>query len=238
MIELIAFDADDTLWHNEILYSAAQEKLERLLAAYCQNGRAKEELYRTEMQNLEQFGYGIKGFTLSMIETAVRVSGGQVEGSVVQEIIDLAKGMIQAPVQLLDHVADTVEALSAKYRLMIITKGDLLDQERKVHKSGLAPYFFHIEIVSDKSSDVYRSLLEQHQVAPQRFLMVGNSLRSDILPVAALGGHAVYIPYQVTWAHEVDGLEERAGQGYSELAHMGLLPALVEQLDRQEGLPA
>jgi putative hydrolase of the HAD superfamily len=121
---------------------------------------------------------------------------------------------------------------------MIITKGDLLDQERKVHKSGLAPYFSHIEIVSDKSSEVYRSLLAQQRVPPQRFLMVGNSLRSDILPVVSLGGHAAYIPYHVTWAHEVAAAEDEVGPGYTELAHMGLLPALVEALSRREDVPA
>lgn len=238
MIDLIAFDADDTLWHNEVLYAATQDKFERLLAAYSPNGRAREELYKTEMQNLAHFGYGIKGFTLSMIETAIRVSGGRVEGRVVQEIIDLAKGMIEAPVQLLDHVADTVEALSGRYRLMIITKGDLLDQERKVTKSGLAPYFSHIEIVSDKTEEIYRSLLAKQKVAPERFVMVGNSLRSDILPVVALGGHAVYIPYHVTWAHEVAAGEVGTAESYSELEHMGLLPALIEQFHQQGNPPA
>jgi putative hydrolase of the HAD superfamily len=238
VIDLIAFDADDTLWHNEILYATTQERFQRLLAPYGQDGWTKQELYQTEMQNLPYFGYGIKGFTLSMIETAIRVTGGRIESNVVQEIINLAKEMVEAPVQLLDHVADAIATLAKTHRLMIITKGDLLDQERKVAKSGLAPYFSHIEIVIDKTSRIYQTLFAQYQIAPQRFLMVGNSLRSDILPVVALGGHAVHIPYQVTWAHEAAAVDDGAPQGYLKLEHMGLLPALVGQLEQQGGQPA
>jgi putative hydrolase of the HAD superfamily len=235
MIDVVAFDADDTLWHNEVLYALTQERLERLLAPYHHDGRVQEELYRTEMQNLAYFGYGIKGFALSMIETAIRLSGGQIEASVIQEIIGLAKEMVQAPVQLLDHVADVVAELAASYRLMLITKGDLFDQERKVARSGLVPYFGYVEIVSSKTPEIYRALLEKHGIAPERFLMVGNSLRSDVLPIVALGAHAVYIPYHVTWAHEVAAVDGDEPPAYVELQHIGLLPAWLEQFDGHEG---
>ncbi len=235
MVDVVAFDADDTLWHNEILYAATQERLERLLAPYQTNGRVHEELYKTEMQNLPYFGYGIKGFALSMIETAIRLSDGRIEGAVVQEIIGLAKEMVDAPVQLLDHAADVVAELAATYTLMLITKGDLFDQERKLARSGLAPYFDSVEIVSSKTQKVYRSLLERHGIAPECFLMVGNSLRSDVLPIVALGGRAVYIPYHVTWAHEVADVNADASPAYTELAHIGLLPAFVESLRHPAG---
>lgn len=229
-IELIAFDADDTLWHNEHLYKRAEDRLGQLLAPYGVDGRAGEELFATEMRNLSHYGFGLKSFALSMIETAIHLSGGRVQGQEIQRIIDLAKEMIDTPVELLDGVRDVVAALATSHRLMVITKGDLLDQERKLAQSGLAAYFAHVEIVSDKSEDVYRRLLAQYQVASRRFLMVGNSLRSDVLPVVALGGHAVHIPYHTTWAHETMDLPEELPQGYVELPHIGRLPQIVAQL--------
>jgi putative hydrolase of the HAD superfamily len=233
MIDVIAFDADDTLWHNEILYRRTEEKLQQLLSRYGHHGRISEDLYQTEMQNLQLYGYGIKGFALSMIETAIGMSDGRLCGSEIQGIIDLAKGMMDAPVELLDHVAEVVPALSARYTLMMITKGDLFDQERKVARSGLASHFSHIEIVSHKSKDVYHSLLAKHQIDPGRFLMVGNSMRSDILPVVALGGHAVHIPYHITWAHEAGSGQDEAPGAYCELEHIGLLPQFVAQLGQK-----
>lgn len=233
MFDLIALDADDTLWHSEILYTTAQEKLERLLSRYGQDSRTAEELLQTEMQNLRVYGYGIKGFALSMIETAVRLTDGQISGSEVQAIINLAREMMEAPVELLDGVADVVATLSASHPLMLITKGDLFDQERKIARSDLASYFAHIEIVGDKTIDVYRALLARHQIDPQRFLMVGNSLRSDVLPVLALGGYAVYIPYHVTWEPEAVHGHDNTSQAYFELEHIGLLPALVDRLTQE-----
>jgi putative hydrolase of the HAD superfamily len=230
MVDLIAFDADDTLWHNEILYARTQERFAELLAPYHVDGRAGEELFATEMRNIPQYGYGIKGFALSMIETAIRLTGGQITGGEIQKLIHLAREMMEAPVQLLDGVAEVLATLATKQRLMLITKGDLFDQERKLARSGLAPYFAHVEIVSQKTSDVYRALLARRGIAPQRFLMVGNSLRSDILPVVEIGGHAVHIPYHVTWAHEAVELPEELPRGYVELAHIGLLPQAVAQL--------
>jgi putative hydrolase of the HAD superfamily len=231
VFDVIALDADDTLWHNETLYSRAQEKLADLLAPFLDGDQVAGELFQTEMGNLSYFGYGIKSFALSMIETAVRVSGGQVGGREIQQIVDLAKEMQQAPVYLLDHVEDVIQRLAASHSLMLITKGDLFDQQTKLARSGLASYFEGVEIVAEKTTEVYKALLKAHGVAPQRFLMVGNSLRSDILPVVRLGAHAVHIPYHLTWAHEVVPVEAWEEDGYVELEHIGLLPAFIERLN-------
>jgi putative hydrolase of the HAD superfamily len=182
---------------------------------------------------LQHFGYGIKAFALSMIETAIELTEGRITGPEIQTIIDAAKAMLTAEVEILENVADTLAHLAAHYSLMVITKGDLLDQEQKISRSGLVEHFRHIEIVSDKSQTSYEFLLQRYQIDPKRFLMVGNSLRSDILPVLALGAHAVYIPYPLTWAHEA--AEPPIGQpGYYEVEHLGLLPDLLANLERQE----
>lgn len=228
MFDVIAFDADDTLWHNETLYSATQERFQALLSRYELGEGARERLYETEVRNLQYYGYGIKSFTLSMIETAIELTGGAITGSDLQQIIEMAKEMLRSPVQLLDHVAEVIATLSASHTLMLITKGDLFDQETKIARSGLAPHFAHVEIVRDKTEEVYRAILDRHQISPQRFLMVGNSQRSDILPVVALGAHAVYIPYAITWEHERVAPQGDASVGYVELEHIGLLPGYVE----------
>lgn len=236
-IDVIAFDADDTLWHNETLYSDAQSKFQELLAAYDGHHAVLDELYETEMANLPSFGYGIKSFALSMIETAIRISGGEIPAGEIQRIIDIAKRMKQAPVSLLEHVEDVIPALSGTHRLMLITKGDLLDQQRKVSHSGLATYFESVEVVTEKTAGVYRALLVKHKIVPERFIMVGNSLRSDILPVVSLGARAVYIPYHLTWAHETVPMHAGEAQGYVELEHIGLLPGLIGRLERNGGVP-
>lgn len=231
--DVIAFDADDTLWHNERLFINTQATFKNLLAQYHSPEWIEERLYQTEMRNLQHFGYGIKAFALSMIETAVELTEGRIAGSDIQTIIDATKAMIAADVELLEHVADTLARLTDTYTLMVITKGDLRDQELKIARSGLAQHFRHVEIVSDKSRESYAALLQRHGIAPERLLMVGNSLRSDILPVLALGAHAVYIPYQLTWAHEAADRPVAGQAGYYELAHLGLLPGLLEELERQ-----
>ncbi|MCC7353833.1 MAG: HAD hydrolase-like protein [Anaerolineae bacterium] len=232
MFDVIAFDADDTLWHTEGLYSGVQDKFKQLLAPYSSAERVEEILHQTEMRNLAYYGYGIKGFALSLIEAAIALSEGRIAGPEIQRLIDLAKEMVTAEVRLLAHAQETVAMLAASYPLMVITKGDLFDQEAKIARSGLRPYFRYVEIVSDKTRDHYAAILAKYRLTPARFLMVGNSLRSDILPVVALGGRAVHIPYHITWAHEdaipADGDRER----YVELAHLGLLPALVKELGR------
>jgi putative hydrolase of the HAD superfamily len=228
--DLIALDADDTLWHNESMFSLTQAKFLELLSGYHTPEIIERRLYETELRNLHAFGYGIKGFTLSMIETALELTDRQVGGAVIQEILDLAKAMVHAPVELLDHVAEVVPRLAERYPLMLLTKGDLFDQESKLARSGLAEHFRHVEIVSDKTATSYRALFARYQIDPARFLMVGNSLRSDILPVTALGGRAVYIPYHLTWAHETVADHDAQRHAYVELEHIGGLPALIEQL--------
>ncbi len=227
-LDVIAFDADDTLWHSESLYAATQAEYRHLLSGYATPDRIDAVLHATEMRNLALYGYGIKGFALSMIEAALEISTHQIQGREVQHILNLARHMLSAEVQLLDHAAETIAQLANTYPLLLITKGDLIDQEAKIERSGLKSYFRHIEIVSDKTVEAYAALLAKHQLEPARFLMVGNSLRSDILPVVALGGHAVFIPYHITWAHE--HVDTPATAGYLTLEHLGQLPAALEQL--------
>jgi putative hydrolase of the HAD superfamily len=232
-IDVIAFDADDTLWHNEPLYTVTTENFVDLLAGYHDREWITARLYETEVRNLDYFGYGVKSFALSMIETAIELTEGRVTGADIRRIIDYAKQMLRAPVHLLEHVAETVAALAPAHRLMVITKGDLFDQESKLAQSGLADYFTHVEIVSEKNRAAYESILAQHRIDVGRFLMVGNSLRSDILPVVELGGRAVHIPYRTTWAHET--VSEPLDEGsYYALEHIGLLPALVTQIAADE----
>ncbi|MGD9047462.1 MAG: HAD family hydrolase [Anaerolineae bacterium] len=232
MIEVIAFDADDTLWQSESLYFQAQREFQALLAPYVGDNGVVDTLYETEMGNLPYYGYGIKSFALSMIETAIRLTDAKIDVRDIQRIVDLAKEMLGAPVRLLDQVEEVIPVLSDSYPLLIITKGDLIDQEAKVARSGLAPYFSAVEVVSDKTPDVYRTVLAKHQIDPGRFLMVGNSLRSDILPVVSLGAQAVHIPYHITWEHEK--VPEAAGQAaeFLEIEHIGLLLELVARLEQ------
>jgi putative hydrolase of the HAD superfamily len=230
--DIIAFDADDTLWHNERLYVDAQARFAQLLARYHNPEWIGERLYQTETQNIQHFGYGIKAFALSMIETAVELTEGRLTGQDVQTLIDLAKEMLGADVQLLDHVGETIPLLAASYRLMLITKGDLLDQETKVSRSGLGQYFQSIEVVSQKTHEIYERVLNRYFIVPERFLMVGNSLKSDILPILELGGSAVYIPYETTSLHEVASPPTDGQTGYYLLEHIGQLPALLERLER------
>ncbi|MGC9393933.1 MAG: HAD family hydrolase [Anaerolineae bacterium] len=230
MFDIIAFDADDTLWHNESLYSATQARLVQLLTPYLDGVDVDARLYETEMRNIPYFGYGIKSFTLSMIETAIVLTDGRVTNADIQQIITFAKEMIDTPTQLFEGVKEVVVRLSFTHTLMLITKGDLLDQQRKLDRSGLADYFAHIEIVAEKTEETYRTILSHYKVDAARFLMVGNSLKSDVLPVVAIGGQAVHIPHTLTWAHEhVDPLIAQQSR-YFELAHIAELPGLVESL--------
>lgn len=233
MIDIIAFDGDDTLWHNETLYAAAQAEFRRLLARHHPAEIVDQRLYETEMRNLEFYGYGIKSFTLSMIETAVELTDGQVTADEVREILGIGRKMLTADVQLLEYAQSTVAQLAESHTLMLITKGDLRDQKRKLGKSGLAPYFRHIEIVTNKTREEYEEILSKYQIDPARFLMVGDSLRSDVMPVLELGGHVVYIPYHVRWAHEVVDDVQCGGPGCHPLEHIGLLPDLVDKISRE-----
>jgi len=202
MLDLIAFDADDTLWHTEHLYQEARDRFRELLGPHAPTPDLDDRVHETEMRNLPYYGFGITSFILSLIETAIDITGGQVSGAEIGGLLDVAKRMISADVRLIDEVEDTLAALAADYPLLLITKGDLLHQQDKVARSGLGRYFAGVEVVSDKTADTYADILRRRGVAPARFLMVGNSLRSDILPVAQLGGHAVYVPTAVTWVYD------------------------------------
>jgi putative hydrolase of the HAD superfamily len=229
--EVIAFDADDTLWHNERLYVSVQARFAHLLAPYQNAEVVKARLYQAETRNIKYFGYGIKSFTLSMIEAAVELTDDRISGQDIQGIIDLGKSMLDAEVELLEHTTGTITQLAPRYRLMLVTKGDLQDQQGKLARSGLGKFFQYIEVVNEKTGKIYERLLEKQSIDPGRFLMVGNSLRSDILPVLALGGQAVYIPYQLTWQHESAEAPAPSTPRFYQLEHLGQLPDLLEQLE-------
>jgi putative hydrolase of the HAD superfamily len=199
---IIGFDADDTLWHNQPIFERSYDAYRSLLAQYHDPREASTTLIRTEMRNLDLYGYGIKGFTLSAIETAIQLSDGRISAQEIRQLLDIARGMLEHPVDLLEDVVETLDELSKHHRLLLITKGDLRDQERKLAKSGLADFFQHIEIVAEKNADAYAKIFRRHSIDAENFLMVGNSLKSDILPVLALGAAGAHIPYFVTWEGE------------------------------------
>jgi putative hydrolase of the HAD superfamily len=201
-LKVIAFDADDTLWVNEPYFQATEKKFCDLLEDYLPHHSVSRELLQTEIQNLSLYGYGVKGFMLSMIETALRISENTIDASVIEKIIGYGKELIDQPIELLEGVTTVLEQLQGKYRLVVATKGDLLDQERKLKKSGLMSYFHHIEIMSEKHESDYQKLIKHLDIEPSAFLMIGNSLKSDILPVLHIGGHAIHVPYHTTWALE------------------------------------
>jgi putative hydrolase of the HAD superfamily len=230
MFDVIAFDADDTLWHNEPLYRGTQQQVLEILGHYHDRDWIERQMYETEVRNLEHYGYGIKGFTLSMIETAIELTEGRITGAEVGQIIELTREMFKAPVELLDGVEETITTLAESHDLMLITKGDLFEQEAKIARSGLAEYFNRVEIVPIKVRETYQSIAAKHKINPERFLMIGNSIRSDILPVIEMGGRAVHIPYETTWEHEIVPEEELAGREFVRLAHIRELLALIEGL--------
>ena len=201
-IKFVAFDADDTLWVNENYFREAEHAFCHLMMDWLPHEKTADELFKTEMQNLELFGYGAKGFALSLIETAVRISDGKITGRQVQQIIDIVKRLLARPVELLPDVPEVLRTLKEKYTLVLATKGDLLDQQRKIAKSGLAGYFAHTEIMSDKRPQDYVRLLQRLGAGAQEFVMVGNSLKSDVLAPLEAGAYAVYVPYPIIWKHE------------------------------------
>jgi len=230
MIEIIGFDADDTLWHTETLYSQAKDQFQQLLAPHANPEQARQRLDEIEEWNVRHYGYGIKSFALSMVEAALEISGGQIEGLRLSRILDIVKDMLNAEVKPLGAVEPTLAELAQQYPLMLITKGDFFEQQRKIERSGLAKYFRYIEIVVDKTAETYRGVLAKYHLEPLRFLMVGNSLRSDILPVLEIGGQAVYIPYASTWAHEQVDEPVHEAIKYIEIEHLGQLPELIKGL--------
>jgi len=199
---VIGFDADDTLWHNETIFEKVHEQYRALLAYHHDAATVDRTLLATEMRNLDDYGYGIKGFTLSAIETAIELTRGKISADEIQRLIQLGQEMLRHPVELLEGAEETLRTLASRHRLLLITKGDLRDQERKLARSGLGGFFSAVEIVSEKNATVYQHILQRHQVEPGRFLMVGNSAKSDVMPVLALGGTGVHVPYHLTWAAE------------------------------------
>ncbi|MEZ5263053.1 MAG: HAD family hydrolase [Acidimicrobiia bacterium] len=229
-IELIGFDGDDTLWHSERYFVLTQERVAGLLAPWVDAERFDEALLATERANLARFGYGVKGFLLSTIETAITLTDERVPASVIHQIVQWGKELLDHPVELLDEVADTVDALARDHRLVLITKGDLFHQETKVATSGLAERFEGVEIVSEKDPATYERILARLGVPPERFVMVGNSLRSDILPAVQLGGRGVHVPYHVTWQLEEAELPEALDGRVRRIDRLGQLPAVLHTL--------
>ena len=208
-IKVVGFDADDTLWVNETYFRETEELFAELLEDYETKNKVDQELFKVEMKNLEIYGYGIKGFVLSMIESALDLSNNKVPQETIAKILNLGKKMISHPVELLDGVEEVLSKLVDKYRLIVLTKGDLLDQERKLEKSGLSKYFHHVEVLSDKQESNYSNLLEHLNIKVDEFLMIGNSLKSDVLPILNIGAKAVHVPFHTTWAHEMVSDDEQ-----------------------------
>ena len=201
-IKVIGFDADDTLWVNEPYYREVEDQFAQLLTTYGVSGNIAGALFDTEIANLRLYGYGIKAFILSLVECAIQLTDGGVTSRDISRIIGLGKSMLEHPIELLDDVKRVLKVLTPQYRLIVATKGDLLDQERKMHKSSMSDYFHHIEVMSDKTELQYVQLLKHLDIAPEEFLMIGNSLKSDIIPPLELGAWGIHVPFHTTWAHE------------------------------------
>ena len=218
--KVIAFDADDTLWVNETYFRDAEKKFAKILSKYETENRIDQELFKIEMKNLELYGYGIKGFMLSMIECALKLSNYSISQHELDEILILGKEMLNKPIELLEGVEEVLEKLHDKYKLIVATKGDLLDQERKLEKSGLLKYFHHIEVMSEKKEVDYRKLIKHLDINSNELLMVGNSLKSDVLPLIKIGASAIHIPFHITWSHEEVSLEETKNSNFQTLSQL------------------
>ena len=201
-LKVIAFDADDTLFINEPYFQETEQKFCGLMEDYLSHQGISQELFKIEIENLTIYGYGIKAYILSMIEAAMKISNNTIPIEIIEKIIEYGKELLEKPIVLLDGVEETLKALHGNYKLVVATKGDLLDQRRKLHNSGLGHYFHHIEVMADKQEKDYSDLIHRLEIQPEEFFMIGNSLKSDVLPVLAIGGHAVHIPFHTTWAHE------------------------------------
>lgn len=228
ILTTIGFDADDTLWHNERFFKLTQDYFAELLAEHTERDTLMDRLLEAERRNLPHYGFGIKGFTLSMIETAVEVTGGRVPASVISQILDAGRDMLSHAVDLLPHAAQTVEALRKDYKVLVITKGDLLDQERKLAQSGLRDLFHGIEIVSAKTPATYARIFTQHGTGPDQGLMVGNSMASDVIPMIDAGGWGVYAPHGLTWA--IEHAVAPAHSKFHEITELRDLPDLIKSL--------
>jgi putative hydrolase of the HAD superfamily len=228
-LSAIGFDADDTLWQNEQFYRLTERRLTELLAAHADPGDISRRLLEAEKRNLEFYGFGIKGFTLSMIETAIEVTEGRVPAAVIQEILASGRELLRHPVETLPHVRETLEQLAGNYRIILITKGDLFDQERKLAQSGLGELFNAVEIVSDKNASTYQRLFSRHADGPGRSMMVGNSLKSDVVPAIEAGSWGVYVPHDLTWSLEHSD-EPADSPRFRRLEHLGELMKLIAEI--------
>lgn len=228
--QTIAFDADDTLWHNESVYLMGRERAMAIVAKYGQEAAFGKRLDEVEVGNLGYYGYGVMSFILSAIEAAIDVTEGEIAAGDIQRLIALSKEMLTEEVQLFDGVEEALSQLSQTHPLLLITKGDLRHQQEKVRQSGLVPYFRGVEVVSDKTPGTYERILERYRVDASRFLMVGNSLRSDIAPVLELGGWAVHVPNEMTWDHEMAADPVDGKERFFEVGHLREIPALVERV--------
>lgn len=225
---VIGLDDDDTLWHNETIFARVQERYRTLLSQYHDADAVDRTLLATERRNIEHYGYGVKGFTLSAIETAIELTKGKISAQEIQTLIDTGREMLAHPVELLEGVAETLPALASSHRLLVITKGDLVDQQRKLSKSGLGEFFADVEIVSEKDPKTYEDILRRQGAKPAEFLMVGNSLKSDVLPVLEVGASAAHVPYKVTWALEHSDTVPDAPDRFFKLTSIRELPDLVK----------
>lgn len=227
-INVIAFDADDTLWINEPIYQHFEQKLVAMLSSYVAPQIARQKLFQVNTGNLDLFGYGVKGFTLSMIETAIEISKGKISAAEIEQILAMGKEILHHPVELLDGIEGVLQQLKGRFHLMLVTKGDLVDQQSKITRSGLESYFHHVEILREKNEQSYEQLLDKHRIDRNEFLMVGNSIKSDILPVVNIGGQAAHIPFHTTWGHEQVDAHQLENKTFVELNHATeLLPLLL-----------
>jgi putative hydrolase of the HAD superfamily len=228
MIEVVAFDADDTLWHNVPLFADTTDRFRKMLSDYHSPEWIEERLYETETRNLRHYGYGIKSFILSMIETGIELTEGRMQGHEVGEILSFAKRMLQAPVELLDGVEGTISQLARSYQLVVVTKGDIFDQESKLARSGLGEYFSNVEIVREKDRSTYEAIAKRCGVPTANLLMVGDSLKSDVIPVLEAGGHAIHIPYGNPWQYEFVGKDVSGQYEFRTAESIVLVPEIVE----------
>tara|TARA_R110002124_G_scaffold88041_1_gene226236 strand:+ start:6196 stop:6885 length:690 start_codon:yes stop_codon:yes gene_type:complete len=213
-IKVIAFDADDTLWVNETYFREAEQQFAKLLAAYETENKIDQELFKMEIKNLPLYGYGVKGFMLSMVESALELSNYKISQQKIEDILNIGKEMLEKPIELLDEIEKVLKALQGKYKLIVATKGDLLDQERKLEKSGLLQYFHHIEVMTDKKEADYKKLISHLDIESNQLLMIGNSLKSDILPLVNIGASAIHVPFHTTWSHEEVSTNEQSTTEY------------------------
>ena len=226
-IKVIAFDADDTLWVNETYFREAERKFATLLSNYETPNKIEQELFQLEMKNLPYYGYGIKGFVLSMIETALEISNDTLPQSTIGDLLNIGKEMLDKPIELLAGVEEVLHSLHGRYKLIVATKGDLLDQERKLEKSGLINYFHHVEVMSEKKIPDYQKLTKHLDIAPQELLMIGNSLKSDILPLIAIGASAIHVPFHTTWTHEQVSEQDLLNSDYTTVSSIRDILALL-----------